>query len=107
MNDYHSLAKRPPIRIQKILDAARDEQCTMYSPWCINDPTTTVACHSNMQLHGKAMKRKADDIFVFFGCHGCHNWYDKSDASHAEKDSYFWPAMSRTWRRLIELEILK
>ena len=94
-------------RNQKIRDSAKDENCTMFSPQCNNDPRTTVFCHSNMLIHGRGTSRKAWDIFGFYGCSGCHNWYDKSGAPRTELENHFWPAFSRTLMKLIEKGIVK
>lgn len=94
-------------RNQKILDAAEGEQCTMNSPWCIGDPNSVCAAHSNMQLHGKGRGIKAHDLFVAFCCIGCHRYYDESDAPRAEKEDLFFRANARTLIRLIEKGILK
>ncbi len=93
-------------RNQKILDSAEGENCTMFSPWCNNDPRKTVFCHSNMQIHGRGAYHKSWDIFGFYGCSGCHDWYDKGGAPKADQESYFWPAMSRTIKRIIEKGII-
>jgi len=94
-------------RNKKILKAAEGEDCTMHSPMCNGDRATVVFCHSNMQVHGKGRGLKSQDIFGFFGCSGCHRYYDQSDATKEEKEWYFWRAMSRTWLRLLQTGVLK
>ena len=62
---------------------------------------TTVACHSNLGIHGKAKGRKADDEYSVWGCAACHEWYDRSGAPRAEKRRAFMGAHSRQvlhWR---------
>lgn len=68
------------IRSKAILNAARGENCTMRTPLCNHDPDTTVACHSNWEMHGKGLGHKAEDIFVAFGCSSCYHWLDASGA---------------------------
>lgn len=91
----------------KLLKAAQGQECTMQTPWCNNNPQTVVACHSNDGEDGKGMGQKADDIFIAFGCSGCHKWYDEGPVSKEEKRDVFIRAMKRTWRILIKNEILK
>ena len=90
----------------KILDSARGQVCTMHSPDCNHNPETTVWCHSNKQRHGKGKGIKAHDIFGFYGCSGCHDWYDKSGATREEKDAYFQFAFEKSLLRLVQDGIL-
>jgi len=94
-------------RNQKILDAAEGERCTMGSPYCNDDPRSVCACHSDEQVHGKGRGIKAHDIFVFFGCTGCHHWYGSSEVPREQKREYFHYAHARTLIRLIEKGVIK
>lgn len=94
-------------RNKKILQAAKGEDCTMQSPNCNGDRATVVACHSNMLVHGKGKGLKAHDLFIFFGCSGCHEFYDRGAATRDEKEWYFWRAHSRTLMRLLQLGVIK
>jgi len=98
---------RDNYRNQAIIDAAKGEPCTMYSPLCNGDPATVVACHSDELVHGKGRGIKAHDLFVFFGCSGCHQWYGSSDVPRHEKREAFHYAHARTINRLIEKGIIK
>lgn len=102
-----SFFKREPYRNKKILQSARGQECTMNSPNCNHDPSTVVFCHSNYQSDGKGAGVKADDCFGFFGCSGCHHWYDELYWNKEEKFEYFHRAMKRTWRKLLDMEVLK
>lgn len=84
-----------------ILKSAEGQICTMHSPACNHDPRTTVWCHSNQQRHGKGKGIKAHDIFGFYGCSGCHDWYDRSDAPREEKDAYFQLAFEKSLLMLV------
>ena len=90
------------IRSQAIRESARGQECTMQTPVCTHDRATVVWAHSNMQLHGKGVGRKADDIFGCYACSACHDWYDSSFASRDEKERVFYAAFSRSLRILID-----
>lgn len=94
-------------RNKQFLDAAEGEACTMNSPWCNADTSKVVACHSDEQVHGKGRGIKAHDIFIFFGCSGCHAWYGSSDIPRSEKREAFHYAHARTIQRLIDKGLLK
>ena len=69
--------KQKPYRNQKMRNAAIGEDCTLLSPYCNGDKTTTVLCHLNEGYAGKGMGQKADDDASFFACSGCHDAYDR------------------------------
>lgn len=94
-------------RNQSYLDAAEGEECTMGSPWCNGRKETVSACHSDEQVHGKGVGIKAHDIFIFFGCAGCHQWYGSSEIPRAEKREAFHYAHARTIQRLKDRDLLK
>lgn len=94
------------IRSAKIRKSARGESCTMYSVNCNRNRDTVVWCHSNLSIHGKGHGLKAHDIFGFYGCSGCHDWYDgrtlMSRGTAAEKRELFFMAHARSLLRLVE-----
>ena len=99
-----NLQKVPMIRSDAIRRAAEGETCTW--PGC-DSTHGTVLAHSNMSVHGKAMKQKAHDCFGAFLCHGHHLLYDNETImSAADKEWHFMRAMSKTWLRLITLDII-
>ncbi len=100
------LQKRKPIRSPKILASARGEECTISSPWCSFDREETVACHSNFSEDGKGISQKADDIFIAYGCSGCHRWLDASDAPKEEKRDRFHRGLKKTLRKLVDKGLL-
>lgn len=60
-----------------LLSMARGRPCLFRIPGVCNfDPATSVACHSNLGVHGKAGARKADDEYSAWGCCACHTWLD-------------------------------
>jgi hypothetical protein len=101
-----NLQKRNYIRSKKILDSAKGEKCTVESPICNDDRTTTVACHSDYMEDGKGKGIKAEDIYIAYGCFNCHQWLTK-DVVNDLKEMYFHRGMKRTWKRLIEKGIIK
>jgi hypothetical protein len=95
------------IRSKKITQSAKGEECTMNSPVCNYNPETTVWCHSNYYEDDKGKGLKAHDIFGFYGCYACHDWFDNSTKHlKGEKYSYFHRAMKRSWLRLIEKGVI-
>lgn len=95
------------VRSKKARNSARGEDCTMGSPWCNHDPQTTVLCHSNESKHGKGKGIKASDVYTFYGCSGCHKWYDEGPGSKENKQEFFWVAWWRTQRRYREKGIME
>lgn len=98
---YTVIEKHGRIHLPEWLKAAEGERCTW--PGCGKRDGTVVAAHSDMLIHGKGMKRKADDLFIAFLCNDCHYAYGPGrELSREEKRTYFFMAMSATWRRLYE-----
>lgn len=99
------LTKRRPIRSKSIRKSAEGESCTW--PGC-SSTYGVVLAHSNMSIHGKGMKRKADDIYGAYLCGNHHQFYDKETSMNLfDKEWHFMRAMSETWRRLIAKGIIK
>lgn len=95
------IEKRKAIRCKAILQAAKDEACSL----CDKNNGTTVFCHLNESWAGKGIGQKADDIVGFFGCDTCHRKYDQ----FLDGGIPMWMiarAMYRTWRRLWERGII-
>ena len=86
-----------------LLAMARGKPCLLKVPdVCNGDPLTTVACHSNLGIHGKAKARKADDEYSVWGCSACHAWLDQGKATKQEKKDVFMRAHLEqilVWRR--------
>ncbi len=94
--------KTEAARNPHLLAMARGMPCLLRVPGvCTGGRSTTVACHSNLGIHGKAGARKADDQFTAWGCAACHSWLDQGPASAAEKAQAFMAAHLRqveAWR---------
>ena len=88
------LAKPRALRNRALLDLAKDMPCLLRVPGvCHGGVDTTVACHSNWGIHGKAKARKADDCWSVWGCVACHRWLDQGTAPGDQKLSVFMAAM--------------
>jgi hypothetical protein len=88
-----------------LLNMAKGQRCLLQVPGiCTGDTTTTVACHSNQSVHGKAGARKADDQWSVWGCVRCHSWLDQGPAPAAEKVERF--AAAHRWMAAIWLDIV-
>jgi hypothetical protein len=99
------------IRSKKLRDSARDEPCTMNSPMCNGNPETVVWCHSNFHEHGKGVGLKAHDVFGFYGCSGCHQWFDHDSKRYAEgladRRDYYQRAHDKSIVRAIEKGVIR
>jgi hypothetical protein len=99
-----SVEKSEPQRNRALLDMARDRPCLLQIDGvCTGDTATTVACHSNLSIHGKAGARKADDQYSVWGCMACHRWLDQGRGTFLRKESMFMLAhLSQVleWRRI-------
>jgi hypothetical protein len=77
-------------RNRRLLDLARGMPCLLRIEGVCNGRTdTTVACHSNLAIHGKAGARKADDCWSCWGCSACHWWLDRGPADALVKEAAF------------------
>lgn len=97
------------MKSKKLRDAARGQDCTLnIIGVCSYNPETVVLAHLPDESHG--MARKSDDISACFACDNCHSVLD-GRVNHylepADKESYMRRAMVRTWRKLIELDVIK
>ena len=99
------------IRSKKIRDAARGQDCTFNIAYVCNyDNSTTVLAHLPDESHG--MGQKADDISAAFACSACHDVIDQRavpalSVSSRDREFYMRRAMVRTWRKLIEMGVIK
>lgn len=98
------IPKTEPKRNRALLDMAQGRPCLLRVPRvCNHDPRTSVACHSNLSIHGKAGARKADDQYSVHGCSACHEWLDRGPATHEAKGLAFASAFIDQvllWRRI-------
>jgi hypothetical protein len=100
-----ALPKTEAQRNRALLHLARDAPCLLRVPGvCNDDRQTTVAAHSNLQVHGKAGARKADDQYSVWACARCHTWLDSSyNATLEQKAQAFEEAHARqrgVWHKI-------
>jgi hypothetical protein len=82
--------KSEPYRDPVLLELARGRPCLLCRPGgCICSHGSTVACHSNLGIHGKAKGRKADDCYTVWGGDTAHYWLDFGKADRAMKTERF------------------
>ncbi len=90
-------------RNRPYLDFLRDLPCMLRVPgFCTM--TQSVACHSNMQRHGRGFSHKSHDCFAVPGCNECHQWLDIGAAARSVKEDIFMKALERLWVYLWEEE---
>lgn len=112
------MQKHKPIRIKKIRESARGQDCTVNSPWCNYNPETVIFAHYG-EPGEKGMGLKPDDTSGAYSCSTCHDWLDGRYKPKYEKDlvethwpveqkQYYWfRAMRKTWALLIREGVLK
>lgn len=97
-------------RSKKITRSAEGEDCTMNTPWCNYDASTTVFAHFNEQFAGKGLGIKAHDYAGIYMCANCHDIYDRrmqpSDDYRPDEYFYLLRAYVKTIGRLIENGVL-
>lgn len=94
--------KTVPRRRPTLLSIANGKPCLLrVRGVCQGGTASTVACHSNLAIHGKAGARKADDCYSVWGCQSCHTWLDQGPAPAELKESVFMLALldQVTWWR--------
>lgn len=107
------IPKQKPILLKKIRESARGMDCTVESPWCNHNSETVVFAHYG-EAGEKGMGLKPDDTSGAYACSLCHDWLDGRLRMNPENNNedyskiYYWfRAMRRTWRLLIENGVLK
>ena len=64
-----------PLVSKKLRQSAQGQACTMRSEYCNEHESDVVLCH--MPLPGMAgTGQKVHDTQSFYGCKGCHHWFD-------------------------------
>ena len=89
-------------RNRKLLDLAEGQACVM----CGNEDGTIVAAHSNLLEHGKGRSLKAHDSMHAWLCHQCHSRYDQGGMLKSEARDFILTAISRTYIRMWESELI-
>ena len=97
--------KHEYFRDKKLLELAEGEPCLLQvAENCLGgDGSTTVACHSNLLIHGKGRSIKADDHHSVWGCYHCHTWLDSSNANYDAKNLAFQEAYKRQLHAWLDL----
>jgi len=92
-------------RDKKLLELAEGEPCLLQvAKNCLGgDGFTTVACHSNLLIHGKGRSIKADDHYSVWGCYHCHTWLDSSQTDYDTKNLAFQKAYKRQLHAWMDL----
>jgi hypothetical protein len=92
-------------RDKKLLELAEGEACLLQvAKNCLGgDGSTTVACHSNLLIHGKGRSIKADDHHSVWGCYHCHTWLDSSNTDYDTKNLAFQEAYNRQLHAWMDL----
>ena len=92
-------------RDKKLLELAEGEPCLLQAAKnCLGgDGSTTVACHSNLLIHGKGRSIKADDHHSVWGCYHCHTWLDSSQTDYDTKNLAFQEAYKRQLHAWMDL----
>jgi hypothetical protein len=92
-------------RDKKLLELAEGEPCLLQvAKNCLGgDGSTTVACHSNLLIHGKGRSIKADDHHSVWGCYHCHTWLDASNTDYDTKNLAFQEAYNRQLHAWMDL----
>ena len=105
------MQKHKPIRMKKIRDSARGQECQANTPYCNHDSDTVVLCHYGTAGE-KGMGLKPSDTSAAYCCSGCHDWLDMRTQSGVALESqdreYYWfRALRRTWALLVANGVLK
>lgn len=92
--------------------SAKGETCTLQIVGvCNHNPETTVLAH--LPDESKGMGRKSDDFVACFACSSCHDFIDGRVGAMTfwenpiDENFYKRRALTRTWRRWIELGLIK
>ena len=85
----------------KLRASARGQDCTFAIPnVCNRDPETTVLCHLQSDVAGKATK--SDDFHAAFGCANCHSAIDLHWLSKEDELYYSLRALQRTLKYWVD-----
>lgn len=78
-------------RSQRLLNAARGQECQINLPHvCTNNPETVVAAHSNQLRHGKGGGLKAHDCYIAWACYDCHTELDQGNKFRYDEKCEYW-----------------
>ena len=91
-----SFPKKPRWECKKLRDsAAHAGDCMGQGPTCTGGSRNDICWrHSNSQRHGKGMGVKAHDLFGFYGCQACEDFF--VGLSKVEAHGFFLAAWERS-----------
>ena len=104
------------IRIKKIRDSAKGEDCTVNSPWCNYTPETTRLIHYRTLGDNAGTGFKPNDTSACYSCSECDRFLGEGNRGskeiprtfeYYERQELWFRAMRRTWDLLIENGVLK
>ena len=78
-------------RSKRLRDSANGAPCAMLGPNCTG--ISAAWRHSNHGQHGKGTGIKAHDLFGFYGCQPCEDWYCTTERENRL------PAFLLAWQR--------
>ncbi len=88
---------------QALRDAARGAPCMVRSPWCNDNPETTVLAHSDALEDGNGWGCKGHDADAFAACFDCHRYIGEArQGTEEERAELKRMAHKRWWRWLLE-----
>lgn len=92
-------------RNRDLLDLAEGKECLIRVPGvCVGGTETTVACHANESIFGKAKGLKAHDWAAAWGCWACHAFVDtEMKVAKSIRDAYLRDGIKRTRLAIMQL----
>ena len=97
--------------MSKLRKSARDQDCTLQIfGVCNSNPETTVLAHLPDESGTGKMGGKSDDWIACFACSDCHDMIDgrrNNEFSKTDREWYEHRAMMRTWRKWIDMGLIK
>ena len=104
------------IKISKITESARGEECQVRLPGiCNRNNETVVWAHCNKMAAGKGKGLKALDPLGAYCCSNCHDVYDNRISpkmygqrlTYLEIEHFFYEGMMRSFVKLVEKGLVK
>lgn len=83
------------LRSKRLRDSAEHAPCMMHGPTCNGGQNDVAWRHGNDSRYGKGTGIKAHDLFGFYGCQPCEDWYAGKLAKD-EKPAAFLTAWERS-----------
>lgn len=84
------------MRSKRLRHSANGAPCCMRGPRCNGGQGDVAWRHSNHARHGKGTGQKAHDLFGFYGCQPCEDWYAGPLLLKSEKEPEFMKAWERS-----------